>query len=137
MTLALLTSPDIKPRKAGYYVGGQFTGWFIRLLTAHLMFIETMGEASGHFRYLQAPRTSFAEFMDTFMLVGVILGCVRGGSSKTSLALRGPSCDDHMVIRTSDSNRPRNESVLLPSRLYWGSVHFSLALIVFSYYFRY
>jgi glycerol uptake facilitator-like aquaporin len=87
VTLALLTSKDIKPRVAGYYIVAQFAGGFIGLLTAHLMFFDTMGKLLVISDIAKTPGTFFAEFVGTFMLVGVIFGCVRGGSNKTSLAV--------------------------------------------------
>jgi len=87
VTVALLASKDIRPRVAGYYIAAQFAGGFIGLLTAHLMFYDTMGMLLTISDTVKTPGTFFAEFVGTFMLVGVIIGCVRGGSNKTSLAV--------------------------------------------------
>jgi glycerol uptake facilitator-like aquaporin len=87
VTIALLVSRDIRPKVAAYYIGAQFAGGFIGLLTAHLMFYDTMGVLLTVSETVKTPGTFFAEFVGTFMLVGVIIGCVRGGSNKTSMAV--------------------------------------------------
>jgi glycerol uptake facilitator-like aquaporin len=87
VTLALLTAKDIKPRVAGYYMAAQFAGGFIGLLTAHIMFYDTVSELIVVSEIVRTPATFFAEFVGTFMLVGVIIGCVRGGSKNTSLGV--------------------------------------------------
>lgn len=87
VTLALLVSRDVRPRVAACYIAAQFAGGFIGLLTAHLMFYDTMGTLLVVSENIKTPGTFFAEFVGTFMLVGVIIGCVRGGSNKTSLAV--------------------------------------------------
>ncbi|MBI0582630.1 MAG: aquaporin family protein [Methanomassiliicoccus sp.] len=87
VTLSLVVSRDIRPRVAGYYIAAQFAGGFIGLLAAHLMFYDAMGTLLVVSDTVKTPGTFFAEFIGTFMLVGVIIGCVRGGSNKTSLAV--------------------------------------------------
>ena len=87
VTLALLASRDIRPKVAGYYIGAQFAGGFIGLLTAHLMFYDTIQKVLVVSDMVKGPGAMFAEFVGTFMLVGVIIGCVRGGSKSTSLGV--------------------------------------------------
>jgi len=87
VTIALLASKDIRPKVAGYYIIVQFVGGFLGLLTAHLMFFDTMHEIIVVSDIVRTPATFFAEFIGTFMLVGVIIGCVRGGSKSTSLGV--------------------------------------------------
>lgn len=87
VTLALMASKDVKPRLASYYIAVQLAGGFVGLLTAHIMFYDTSSTLLVISDAVKAPGTFFAEFVGTFMLVGVIIGCVRGGSTKTSLAV--------------------------------------------------
>ncbi|MDW5561852.1 MAG: MIP/aquaporin family protein [Methanomassiliicoccus sp.] len=87
VTIALLVSKDVRPRVAACYIAAQFAGGFIGLLTAHLMFYDTTSTLLVLSDNVKSPATFFSEFVGTFMLVGVIIGCVRGGSSKTSLAV--------------------------------------------------
>ena len=87
VTLALLFSKDIRPRVAGYYVLAQLAGGFLGLLTAHLMFFDSIPQILVVSDIARTPATFFAEFIGTFMLVGVIIGCVRGGSKSTSLGV--------------------------------------------------
>lgn len=87
VTIALLATRDIHPRVASYYIGAQFAGGFLGLLTAHLMFYDTIQEIIVISDMVKGPGMFFAEFIGTFMLVGVIIGCVRGGSKNTSLGV--------------------------------------------------
>ena len=87
VTLALLFTRDINPRVAAYYIGAQFAGGFFGLLTAHLMFYDTIQKVIVVSDLVKGPGLFFAEFVGTFLLVGVIIGCVRGGSKNTSLGV--------------------------------------------------
>jgi glycerol uptake facilitator-like aquaporin len=87
VTLALLSAKQITPKKAGYYIVAQTTGGLIGLLIVGLMFYDynpTILTISGNVKnYGQV----FAEFIGTFILLGVIIGCVRGGSKHTGLSV--------------------------------------------------
>jgi glycerol uptake facilitator-like aquaporin len=87
VTLALVASRDIRPRVGSYYIAAQFAGGFLGLLTAHLMFYDTIQKVIVVSDMVKGPGLYFAEFVGTFMLVGVIIGCVRGGSKNTSLGV--------------------------------------------------
>jgi glycerol uptake facilitator-like aquaporin len=94
VTLALLVSKDITKKKAALYIAVQFMGGFLGMLVAHLMFY---GTASTYYvdtntlitisSNVKVPALYFAEFVGTFLLVGVIIGCVRGGSKHTGLSV--------------------------------------------------
>jgi glycerol uptake facilitator-like aquaporin len=87
VTMALLISKETSRKKAVYYIGAQFAGGFIGLLIAHLMFFDTTSTLLVISDRVKTPATFFAEFVGTFILVGVIYGCVRGGSKHTGLAV--------------------------------------------------
>jgi glycerol uptake facilitator-like aquaporin len=94
VTLALLVSKDIDKRKAAFYIAVQFAGGFIGMLVAHLMFYGTTSTYYSDMNTLitvssnvKVPALYFAEFIGTFLLVGVIIGCVRGGSKHTGLSV--------------------------------------------------
>jgi glycerol uptake facilitator-like aquaporin len=87
VTLALFASKQISPRKAAYYIIAQIAGGLIGLLVVSFMFYDynstilTVSENSKNYGQV------FAEFIGTFVLIGVIIGCVRGRSRNTSLSV--------------------------------------------------
>jgi glycerol uptake facilitator-like aquaporin len=87
VTLALLAAKEISPRKAGYYIIAQLAGGLIGLLVVGIMFYDYNSTiitiSSNAKNYGQV----FAEFIGTFILLGVIVGCVRGRSKHTSLSV--------------------------------------------------
>ena len=87
MTLALCLTKDIGKRKAAYYVGAQFAGGFVGLLATHLMFYDTNQILITISANAKMPGLYFAEFVGSFILVGVIYGCIRGSSKHTSLSV--------------------------------------------------
>ncbi len=87
VTLALLASGDMNRRKAAYYIGAQFAGGFVGLLITHLMFYDINAQLLVISTNAKTLSLYFAEFIGTFLLVGVILGCVRGGSRHTGLSV--------------------------------------------------
>jgi glycerol uptake facilitator-like aquaporin len=94
VTLALLAAKDIDKKKAASYIVTQFAGGFLGMLIAHLMFYGTTSTFYPDTSTLitissnvKVPALYFAEFIGTFLLVGVIIGCVRGGSKSTGLAV--------------------------------------------------
>jgi len=94
VTIALLVAKDIDRRKAACYIITQFAGGFVGMLIAHLMFYGTTSTYYADTSTLitisssvKLPALYFAEFIGTFLLVGVIIGCVRGGSKNTGLAV--------------------------------------------------
>jgi glycerol uptake facilitator-like aquaporin len=87
VTLALLATKEITPKRAAYYMMAQFIGGFIGVIVVGLMFYDynpTILAVSDHTKTLSQV---FAEFIGTFILIGVIFGCVRGGSKHTGLAV--------------------------------------------------
>ncbi len=87
VTLALLSAKQISPRKASYYIMAQLAGGLVGLLVVGFMFYDfnsAILTVSGNAKnYGQV----FAEFIGTFILIGVIIGCVRGGSKHTGLSV--------------------------------------------------
>jgi len=87
VTLALLSTKEITPKKAAFYIGAQMLGGFLGVIVVGLMFYDynptilTISENTKNMGQV------FAEFVGTFILVGVIYGCVRGGSKHTGLAV--------------------------------------------------
>ncbi len=87
VTIALLSAKQISPKKAVYYIIAQVAGGLIGLLIVGLMFYDynsTIFTVSSNVKnYGQV----FAEFIGTFILIGIIIGCVRGGSKNISLSV--------------------------------------------------
>jgi len=88
VTVALTVSGECSPKKAGCYIGAQAAGALFGILLVNVFFYDTV---QGLFFVSDIERNSIylilSEFFCVFMLVGVIFGCVRGGSSKTSLTV--------------------------------------------------
>ena len=87
VTLALYLTKDIGGRKAAYYIGAQFAGGFVGLLATHLMFYDTNPVLLTISSNVKTPGLYFAEFIGSFILIGVIYGCIRGSSKHTSLSV--------------------------------------------------
>jgi glycerol uptake facilitator-like aquaporin len=88
VTIALTVSGECSKKKAGYYICAQLTGAIVGVLLVNIFFHDTV---QGLFFVSDIDRSSIylvlSEFFCAFMLVGIIFGCVRGGSNKTSLAV--------------------------------------------------
>ncbi len=67
------------------YVGSQTLGAFVGVMAAHLMFGEPLLAASHHVRAGSAQ--VFSEFVATFGLLGVILGCARSRPDAVPVAV--------------------------------------------------
>jgi glycerol uptake facilitator-like aquaporin len=87
VTLAIFITGQMKRKRAFYYVIVQFLGGFTGLLATHLMFYDTVPTIITISENAKTPGLYFAEFLGTFILVGVIIGCVRGGSKHTGLSV--------------------------------------------------
>ena len=87
VTLALYFAGQMKKRRAVYYVAVQFLGGFIGLILTHLIFFDTVPTLITVSENAKSPGLYLAEFLGTFILMGVIIGCVRGGSKHTSLSV--------------------------------------------------
>jgi glycerol uptake facilitator-like aquaporin len=87
VTLALLSSGETGGRKAGLYIAAQLAGGLTGLLSTHLMFYDTNPVLITVASTEYGLGAGFAEFLGTFLLVGVIIGCVRGRSRNTSLSV--------------------------------------------------
>ncbi|HSV42026.1 MAG TPA: MIP/aquaporin family protein [Methanomassiliicoccales archaeon] len=87
VTLSLMISKDIAPRKAALYILVQMVGAFVGLLVTHLMFWDVNQTLITISENGKTPSLYFAEFIGTFALMAVIYGCVRSGSKSTPLAV--------------------------------------------------
>lgn len=94
VTLAFFAAKEIDKKKAASYIAVQFAGGFLGMLVAHLMFYGTTSTFYPDTSILVTISSNvkslplyFAEFVGTFLLVGVIFGCVRGGSQHTGLSV--------------------------------------------------
>lgn len=67
------------------YIAVQIAGAFVGVLTAHMMFGEPAFFASEHVR--TGPAQWWSEFVATFGLLGVIIGCSRSRPSATPFAV--------------------------------------------------
>lgn len=101
VTLAFLFSRDIKAKRAAAYIAAQFAGGFIGVIAAHLMFYDITPVLLVISENVKAPGLYFAEVLGTFLLLGVIYGCVRGGSKYISLSVGGVV--GGMLITTSST----------------------------------
>ncbi len=87
VTLALLFAKQITPKRALYYIIAQITGGFIGLMVVGLTFYDYNSTILGVSGNVKNYSQVFAEFIGTFILIGVIIGCVRGGSKHTGLSV--------------------------------------------------
>jgi len=87
VTLALLFAKQISPKKAFYYVIAQIGGGLIGLLVVGLTFYNYNSTILIISSNIKNYSQVFAEFIGTFILLGVIIGCVRGGSKHTGLSV--------------------------------------------------
>jgi len=89
VTIALTVAKECSPKKAAFYICAQIAGALVGVMLVNVFFFEYLQE--GLFYVSDNDRSSIymilSEFFCVFMLVGVIFGCVRGGSTKTSLAV--------------------------------------------------
>ena len=85
VTLSEAWQDNIPAREAAPYIGVQLIGAFAGVAAAHLMFELPMFFASAHVRTGGAQWWS--EFVATFGLVGVIIGCSRSRPAMTPFAV--------------------------------------------------
>ena len=88
VTLALTASGECSPKKAGFYIAAQLAGALFGVLLVNVFFYDTV---QGLFFVSDIDRSSIyliiSEFFCAFMLVSIIFGCVRGGSSRTPMVV--------------------------------------------------
>jgi glycerol uptake facilitator-like aquaporin len=87
VTLALMLNKEIRPRKAAMYIAVQFIGAFAGMLITHIMFFDTRPDLIVISQNAKSAYQCFGEVVCAFLLVGVIFGCVKGGSRNTSLSV--------------------------------------------------
>jgi glycerol uptake facilitator-like aquaporin len=87
VTFALLLTHDIDGRRMASYIPAQFAGGFVGVIATHLMFYDTIPTLLVISENVKTPGLWFAEFLGTFILLGVILGCLRARSMHLSLSV--------------------------------------------------
>jgi glycerol uptake facilitator-like aquaporin len=88
VTIALTVAGECPPKKACYYICAQMAGAIFGMILVNLFFYDVTGSL---YFISDIDRSSIylilSEFFCTFMLVAIIFGCVRGGSSRTPLVV--------------------------------------------------
>lgn len=85
VTLSEAWQRNLPPREAPLYVAVQLAGAFAGVAAAHAMFSLPLFFASVHVR--TGPAQWWSEFVATFGLIGVIIGCARSRPSLTPFAV--------------------------------------------------
>lgn len=87
VTIAMMASKDIDVKTGLAYIPVQIIGGIVGVIATHMMFLHLgfpLMEIS------EAERSGWcywSEFVGTFVLIGTIYGCIRGGSKFTGLAI--------------------------------------------------
>ena len=88
ITIALTVTGDHSPKKACCYIAAQLIGAMIGVLILGVIFHDTL---ENFFTISENARDTLplfiSEMFGTFLLVAVVIGCIRGGSKKTGLAV--------------------------------------------------
>ena len=85
VTLSSAFSKEIAWSDVPYYLGAQFLGAFTGVAIAHVMFAQALFSTSTRIR--QGAAQVFAEFIATFGLLAVVLGCSRLRPSMVAFAV--------------------------------------------------
>ncbi|MFC5511184.1 aquaporin [Massilia jejuensis] len=85
VTLSEAWQKNVPAREVLPYIAVQVAGAFAGVAAAHGMFDEALFSASGHVR--TGPSQWWSEFVATFGLVGVIIGCSRSRPAITPFAV--------------------------------------------------
>ena len=85
VTVADASQGGLPWSRVGLYIAAQVLGVFAGVIAAHLMFSEPLLSASLHER--SGPAQIFSEFVATFGLLSVILGCSRSRSTIVPFAV--------------------------------------------------
>ena len=85
VTLSSAFSKEIAWSDVPYYLGAQFLGAFTGVAIAHVMFAQALFSTSTRIR--QGAAQVFAEFIATFGLLAVVLGCSRLRPSIVALSV--------------------------------------------------
>lgn len=85
VTLSAVWQKQLPAAEALFYIAAQIIGAFTGVAAAHLMFGETIFSASEHVR--AGPAQWWSEFIATFGLLGVIIGCSRNRPAITPFAV--------------------------------------------------
>ena len=85
VTLASAFRKEVAWADVPYYLGAQFLGAFTGVAIAHVMFSQALFSTS--IRVRQGAAQVFAEFIATFGLLAVVLGCARFRPSVVAFAV--------------------------------------------------
>ena len=85
VTLCVAGHGGLPWREAPAYIAAQMAGAVVGVVSAHLMFGESVVSVSTHAR--SGLSQAFSETVATFGLIGVVLGCSRTRSAPVSLAV--------------------------------------------------
>jgi len=88
ITIALTVTGEHSPKKACYYIAAQLIGAMIGVMILSVIFYDNLHD---FFTISENAKDTlphfFSEMFGTFLLVAVVIGCIRGGSKKTGLAV--------------------------------------------------
>jgi glycerol uptake facilitator-like aquaporin len=87
ITLARLVRREIGAREAVAYVAAQVAGGLVGTLCTHLMFVDRMQVLWTVSDIARPAGTYFAEFLGTFILIGVVYGTARSRSTRQAEAI--------------------------------------------------
>ncbi len=85
VTMAVARQDRMRAAEIGGYISAQLAGAFAGVAAAHLMFGEPLFAASNHIRAGAAQM--FSEFIATFGLLSIILGCSRSRPESVPFAV--------------------------------------------------
>lgn len=87
VTVAMMASKDIDVKTGLAYIPVQIIGGIAGIIATHMMFLH-LGFPLMQISEAARPEWCYwAEFVGTFVLIGTIYGCIRGGSKLTGLAI--------------------------------------------------
>lgn len=87
VSLAAALRGELRKRETLFYIGAQIFGAFAGVAAAHMMFGEPLFFASQHIR--SGPAQWWSEFVASFGLLAVILGCSRHRAESVPVAVAG------------------------------------------------
>lgn len=85
VSMAATLRGELSKREALFYIGAQIIGAFAGVAAAHMMFGEPLFFASQHLR--TGPAQWWSEFVASFGLLAVILGCSRHRAESVPVAV--------------------------------------------------
>lgn len=87
VTIAMMASKDIDVKTGLAYIPVQIIGGIAGIIATHMMFLHLGFPLMAISESVRPAWSYWAEFVGTFVLIGTIYGCIRGGSKFTGLAI--------------------------------------------------